>query len=322
MAISKPQIKKKLKENGYMPYDYDTKSLYVALDYKNRIEEFQKLEGLFLTDGAKYITNKRTLTSDGHVQIGNVILGVTPLTIKQIDQRRIQRYLGRESRNSIKNEIYLEKSISQIIWDTLSTVTIIFKERGKRIILKQVRGTKHVGSNVAGRKKADILIVVKQYKIPVSIKMQTASFWESADTYWGKNARKMLERAAIEKKLDANMNGNTMRMKKPVGTTATRQEEKDVVFGSDIVRSGFIVKQTFKAKDFNYDGKHTTLTIMCDRLYQKQSDLKSNDKAWFVLRNNKNIKSKNIGINGIVVDAVPKKSVTGTTQKIERQRIQ
>jgi len=319
--MTKQQIKKKLKANGYLPFDYDNKSIYVILNYKSRVIEYEKLQSLFLIDGGKYIKNKRTLTSNGHIQIGNIMIAITPSKIKQIDQRRIQRYLSSEPRNSIKNEIYLEKAISQIVWDTLSTITIIFKAGGKRVILKKVKGSKGVGSDVSGRKKADILILIGQYKLPVSIKMKTASFWESADTYWGVNARKMIDRGAIEGKLDANINGNTMRMNKPLGTTATRKEEKDVVFGSDILKNGFIVKQTFTATQFNYDGKINTLTVICDRLYKSQSDLKTNDRAWFIVRNNKTRKSKKIGINGVVVDAVPKKSVAGTTQIIKRDKI-
>ena len=322
MAITKNDIKKRLKQHGYTALTFDAKSLYIPMEYNKRSEVYERLTAIFVLEGAKYIKNKRTYTSDGHVQIGTTNLLITPQKILKADQRRLSRYLGRESRKSIKNEIYLEKAISQIIWDTMTPLTVVFVARTNRVTVKNVTGTKSVGADTKNRKKADILLVTKTgQKLPVSIKMDTASFWESADGYWGDNAKKLLVSAAMDGKLEAEVNGNSMRMKKAVGTTATRQEEKDVVFGSDVVRNGFILKRTFTDKDFKYDGKNHILTVTCSHIYKTQTDLKNDDKAWFVVRNNKNMKSKRIGVDGVTVDAVPKKSVTGVTVKIPRQKV-
>jgi len=319
MALTKTEIKKTLREQGYNPIDLDAKAIYVALDYKDRMVEMNKISAIFVLDRSKIIT-KRNYTSDGHVMVNSVSIIVVPKQ-KIVDMRRLQRHLSSVSQNSLKNEVFLEKGISQIMWDTMQPLTVVFHAMGKKITIKNVTGTTRVGGDVSNRKKADIIIKTKSFKIPVSIKQDNAGFWESADTYWGKNAKKMLVTAAIQEKLDADINGDQMRLKKPVGTIAKRMEERDVIFGSDVVKGGLIVKRTFKDKDFSYDGKNHILTIKCSRIYTRQSDLKPEDKAWFVVRNNKNARSRNIGINGVVIDAVPKKSVTGTTQVIDRSVI-
>lgn len=319
-TITKAYVKKKLKENGFVPHDVDSRSVYIATEYKDRIKAMEDVQRIFALDRPS-IVKDRKYSSDGHIKIGNVNLVLVPERLKHVEHRRIKRHLSRTPQGGIKNEIYLEKAINQVIWDTMTALTVVFDGGGRKVVLKDVRGSKRVGGDVSDRKKADIQILTRSTKIPVSIKMDNASFWESADTYWGENAKKMLDTAEDENKLDADVRGEFMRLNKPVGTDAYRYEERDVVFGSDIVSNGFIVKKTFKSTDFKYDGESHTLHVDCTRLYKTQNDMKEEDRAWFVVRNNRNARSKNIGIHGVVVDAVPKKRVSATTQRVDRRKI-
>ncbi|HHA18290.1 MAG TPA: hypothetical protein ENK70_01115, partial [Methylophaga sp.] len=155
MPLSKTQIKKKLKDHKYIPYDFDTRSVYVALDYtdyKDRPSEYDLLEALFVLDGVKR-DKKKTYTSDGHLQVGTTNVIITPQS-KLTDEKRLRPFLNKDKRKSIKNEIYLEQAIKQYVRDTIKPLTIVFKSRNKQIIIKNVKDAKQVGSDTKNRKKA------------------------------------------------------------------------------------------------------------------------------------------------------------------------
>lgn len=318
--LNKQQLKKRLVSMKYKVYDFDANTVYITAKYKKKQEIFDKLLAAFQLEGAKHTTQTR-LSGDGHIEVGRQRIAVVPEKQIKVDIARIKPKLGKYDKIHEKNEAFLEKAISQVVYDTMKPLTVIFIAPGRRYIAKNVIGTKIVGRQTTDRKKADVLILTTSTKIPVSIKMDTASFYETADKYWGKNAKKLIEYASEKDLFDGKVSGKNIRLNKSLSTKATAKEEKDVVFGSDVYRNGFVIRKTFKATDFIYDGRNHTLIVRSNRIIMRQPDLKTEDKAWFTVRNKASSRSISIGYTGVTVDAVPKKKVASTHVIIDRNYI-
>jgi hypothetical protein len=187
---------------------------------------------------------------------------------------------GTENEDIIVNEInkYIEEG----------AINIVFDSPDKSFTIKNVKEATTVGYDVAGGKKADIIIKAdKNY--PISIKKDNAGFWESSDTRY----------KAVVSKLSSKINNGDFApnltfkpFKDPLGnvkeginimfdertntkitgvivTDLPKNEEESIIFGSD---KSTVIYKTYTPKDFNLQGE--TLYIEVSKIIENMNDVK------------------------------------------------
>lgn len=143
-------------------------------------------------------------------------------------------------------------------------LTIAFYSNGhSKFVAKCVKSVEHTGAkNIFQRQKADVhLVTVDGKRIPLSLKDETAGYWESADSYWGERAATFVQWALKQRgtALDDNGSGGVS-LRPPIAIPATQKETADVVFGADIASHGAVVVERWRADSFkwNYTTHYTS----------------------------------------------------------------
>ena len=186
---------------------------------------------------------------------------------------------GTENEDIIVNEInkYIEEGAKNIVFDAPN----------KDLTINNIKSAKTVGYDVAGGKKADIIIKAdKDY--PISIKKDNAGFWESSDTRYKDVVNTLSKKIAkgdfspelvfvpFKDKLGNTKEGiNIMYNKKTkqkisgvLVTDLPSKEEESIIFGSDNV---VVVYRSFSSSDFKLEGD--TLYIEVSKIIEDMSDV-------------------------------------------------
>lgn len=186
------------------------------------------------------------------------------------------------------NEHNLMTAINEYVLDYGKPIDIEFNGKGKKFALKDIMKVVHVGAKeVFQRNKADLhLVTSRMVAYPISIKDESASFWESADSYWGEKARAFLAWAidARETKLTENGDGGYS-IQPTIAVAATAAEIKDVVFGADIYGKGAVVVEKFDPQDFKWDFDRDVLVITVKKLIRTEADV--NGDVFFQIQNDR-----------------------------------
>jgi hypothetical protein len=189
----------------------------------------------------------------------------------------------------VDNELNLVNAINYVIQQNGkgNPITITFKAGTKKYTVKNASGAVAAGSDTAGRKKSDVNITTMTGNRPISLKKDNAEFWESADTYWGKNALPYLQKLVADEKVKlVKQSGADVFANPNFAVEATDAEKRDVVFGSDIlIYKGAVITRTFVGEDFKWDGSTNTLTINCSSVITQLTDIPSTKEVWFLVRN-------------------------------------
>lgn len=164
-------------------------------------------------------------------------------------------------------------------------------DNGKSITAKNVTGAISAGADTAGRKKSDVNLVSGNKTIPLSLKKSSAEYWESADTLWGKRADAVVEKLLAAGKIELtpldktrkNDSANFVKIKPEVAVKATPEETVKVVFGSDLLGQGGVVKQTFDDEHYTLDGNK--LTVTADLVITKPEDIPEREMVYWLIRN-------------------------------------
>ena len=194
--------------------------------------------------GSKYNKRPTSASSVGMVEIDGFSIFAKPLS-KQ----------GAKSAG-IENEIIIINSINDILKENVGQpITVIFKAGAKKQIIKNVTHCKEMGRDTSGRKKADIILETTSYDYPISIKKDNAEIWESADSYYGEKAEKLILNLMDKDKIEMKPLSGVFKMKPNFAKKATKSEMEEVVFGSDLLvgRRGSVIQRTFTSSDFNMD---------------------------------------------------------------------
>ena len=175
---------------------------------------------------------------------------------------------GRASAGT-ENEDVLENEIKKYL--ELGVKNVIFKGSNKSYSIPNVTGVTGVGYDVAGGKKADIVITGTAGNYPISIKKDNAGFWESADTRYKDLMTKLVtkikngdfspelvfvpfvDKLGNEKK-GINLMYNDTTKSKISGVLVTdlpNKEEESIIFGSD---NAVVIYRTYTESDFNQQG--------------------------------------------------------------------
>jgi hypothetical protein len=182
---------------------------------------------------------------------------------------------GRASAGT-ENEDILENEIKKYL--ALGAKNIIFKAPNKSYTVPNATGVTGVGYDVAGGKKADIVITGAAGNYPISIKKDNAGFWESADTRYKALMVKLVSKIAgnnfapelvfkpfIDKlgneKQGINIMYNDTTNTKVSGVLVTdlpNKEEESIIFGSD---KAVVIYRTYTESDFNQQGDNLIITV-------------------------------------------------------------
>lgn len=215
----------------------------------------------------------------------------------------------------VGNEQFLVDTANQAI-EKMGAVNILFKAGVKKFKIQNCISVSSVGADTAGRKKADVVFTTKRgVKYPISIKKDDAETWESADSYFSEEAKKIIDKAIEAKKTKLVSHGTYYTIEPNIAVTSTRKEKTDVVFGSDLAQNGAVVTKTFSADDFKLSGE--TLTITVSSIITELSDVKDDKDVYFLIRNDKTRKSIK-EYPGIRILAAYKKRINKNVMIVER----
>lgn len=166
---------------------------------------------------------------------------------------------------------------------------IRFIEDGRvRFQAKRIAKVEHTGAkNVFQRKKADVHLIDDAKKaVPLSIKDINASYWESVDSYWGRQSARFLEWALQNAHTSLEENGyGGYSLRPPIAVPANASETKDVVFGSDLYRKGAVIINRFDASSMKWNYQHDCLDIQCKEVIADLPDVKGPHEVYFEVRN-------------------------------------
>ena len=289
--LSMDEIKSRLTAAGYNNFkDKSSRQVFVLVDNVNRVELLQKIEKIFSSEGAKYDPEKGQ-SSVGMVVVGRFSIGASPAS-KQ----------GKKSAG-LDNEDTLINNINSFVKNGPINIKFIAGKKTFKVdgVIKAIE----MGRDTSGRKKSDVNLQTKSgKKIPISLKKDGAEMWESADSYYAKKAKDIIDRLIIDKKV--TLSGRNIKKITPnIAIKATKKEAKDVVFGSDLLGTGAVLYRTWKASDFKIT-ENGNLEITSSKIYTNEREVENGDHSvYFLIRNDSSRKGSKI-YPGIRVLAVGK----------------
>jgi hypothetical protein len=199
----------------------------------------------------------------------------------------------------VGNEAEIASYLASMI-QKYKLINVTFQDpRGKKLTIKNVDQVYPTGSDVAERKKADIVLASSKSRLPVSIKELSAETWESADSLFGAKAREIIDKLVREKvvKLIPQPDGKSYFLSKEIVIEPTEEEAMNAIFGSDINPHGGIVIQDFEPKHYNQ--VENNISIECHAVIANKADIPASHMMVWLLRNNAGRLSKSLGIRGI-----------------------
>lgn len=275
--------------------DKSRTNFQVLVDGINRVDLLKQIESLFSAIGAKYDPNKGS-SSVGAVVIGKFSIGAAPLS-KQ----------GKRSAG-LDNEDTLIAQLNNMLRD--GPLHVEFVAGGKSFRVEDVKHAEEVGRDTAGRKKSDVnLITMSGTKVPLSLKKDNAEMWESADSYYSKKAKDIIDAQVRLGKV--KLEGTATKKILPnIAVKASTQETTDVVFGSDIIQNnGAVLYKTFSSSDFKVDDAGETIMVTVSEIYRTVAEVERGKQAvYFLIRNDSSRKGSKI-YPGIRVLAVGKSRI-------------
>ena len=301
----KPAVLNILTDNNYVNTKVDGNKLYVFIGIPAsskktayRQDELKKIHDILLASLPYLepsITDNPALSS-----IGGIIFEKSPIKIIVKDAARQGK-----KRNGVKNEHTLVHTIQDYI-DQHGWVNVVFKDaRGKQLKLSKVNSVTSTGHKTDNHKKADITLSNGKNQLPISIKMTNASIWESADGYFGHQAREILDSLVSSNEVNIlqisekiNKNGVTpvFAIDKEIVIEPIEGEIMTSVFGTDLHIGGVVI-QTFDESHFKL--KRKTLYIECDIVITEINDIPESHSMVWLIRNDIDRNSKAVGIAGI-----------------------
>ena len=288
------ELKTICKGLGYDKFKDKSKSRFQVLTDENRVEVLQKLEAAIKMKfpQAKWDPDASE-SSVGAIVIDRIMVGAAPAS-KQ----------GKASAG-LDNEHTLFNMLGKIVEG--GPMTIVFRGGGKEFVVKECVGYRDAGRDTSGRKKADVVLIQKNgTEVPISLKKDKAEMWESADSYWAMEAKKIVDKLKDEGKVKLSEKGRVFYLEPNIVKKASKSEAEAVVFGSDILRGkGCVLEKTFTGK-FDIDGE--TAIIEVTKIVTSLSDLKGEYEVWFLIRNDSSRRGSKI-YPGLRVLAVKKSRI-------------
>lgn len=267
-------VEKLLMSLGYRDLKKMSSTKIAVLTSENRIDVLQKIKkGI---KGSVYDETPSSESSVGRVKVGNISVLAKPA--------------GKQGGASAG--VGNEKALVDIINKACKKgpINVIFEGSNKNFVVNGCTKATQVGGDTAGRKKADVMLYDSKGKTyPISIKKDDAETWESADSYFSKEAKEIIDKAIEAGLTKLVSQGSFYKIEPNIAVEATTKEKKDVVFGSDLQKNGAVVTKTFSSKSFTFN--EDTLTVSCSNIITDMKDVKGDKDVYFLIRNDKTRKS-------------------------------
>lgn len=299
----------RLKAMGYSNFkSMSGVTLAILLDdgsEQARLASMAEVENNLADLGAKWNKQPRGSSSIGVIEVGGNTIMVKPASRQ-----------GRGS-GGLENEDNLRGAVEAVVAESAGPITVKFIGGGKEYVANNVVGAEDAGSDTKGRKKSDLNLITESGTVPISVKKDNAAYWESADTYWGKQAGQHIKKLLQSGEIDMIDRGGYYNVAPNFAVRASPEERVAVVFGSDILGNGAVVKRTFTPADFSFDAEANTLNVAVSEILIEVSDLdESTMDVWFLVRNDKTRNSVP-GYPGIRVLAAYEKRINPNVLRIE-----
>ena len=193
---------------------------------------------------------------------------------------------GRASAGT-ENEDILENELKKYLED--GPKNVVFVGSNKNYATRAIKDVVGVGYDVAGGKKADVVLKGdKDY--PISIKKDNAGFWESSDTRYKDVVAKLSEKIKRgdfapeltfrpftdklgNQKEGINVMYNEDTGKKVTGVIVTdlpSKDEESIIFGSD---DAVVIYRTYSPKDFSEEGD--TVRVEVSKIIEDLGDVEA-----------------------------------------------
>lgn len=270
IKLIKEDIVKDLKKLGYKDEDIvplTKNKIKLLVPGKQRRSEFDKL----VKAGYKRVPVKGTSMGGVETKDGTIII-----------PKPKEKQGGGSA--GLGNESFLVNKINSTIDELDSTITVIFKSKGKTVKYNKVNKAEEAGRETSGNRKSDVRIYSGDKVIGnLSLKQENASMWESAD----KRYKELMQKLVIKLKSKSYKNlglaktdrEGIYRLYNPLTKTEyggiiitglDKTELNSIVFGSDVPKT-VVVKETFDESDFSLNG--TTLTVTVNDLLTDVKDI-------------------------------------------------
>lgn len=300
VPVTKAEVEQILRKNGYEDLKPNGNTLAVLAqipDGAKKTEFRMSIIDNLLQILQKYLPDASPKFSRGvrGSTLGGVIFGDGSLVQVIVKDLGVQK----EKSAGVGNETELASYLASMI-EKFGLINVTFKDgRGKKLTIKNVDQVYPTGSDVAERKKADIVLASSKNRLPVSIKELSAETWESADTLFGAKAREIIDKLVKDKvvKLIPHPDGKSVSLSKEIVIEPTEEEAMNAIFGSDISPAGGIVIQDFEPKHYNQ--VENNISIECHAVITRKEDIPTSHMMVWLLRNNAGRMSSTLGIRGI-----------------------
>jgi hypothetical protein len=164
-------------------------------------------------------------------------------------------------------------------------ISIVFvdSKNKKKIEATNITSVEHVGKDVEGDKKADIILNCANKNIPISIK-HTSSNTYAKERTWADTIANFITKKGIDNSV-------------PLMFDITPEHKHDAVFGSDILPDGFVFKSNFD--QYEEIGKHKY--AIYGKIITNLADLDSTEEPMLSVSSNMSrppeiVTKKNIGL--------------------------
>jgi len=293
------QVAEYLKKQGYENLKIKSNNIGVLVQIPDgqgktqyRVDNLNRILGLLQRDmpnlGPEIRKDKPNLSSAGYIAFAN---DPTRIIVKDVGVQ------GDQSAG-IANEMELAGMIQSVV-QKYGSADVTFKdERGKTLSIANVTQVTTSGKDVAGGKKADVVLASDTQQLPVSIKKVTADTWESADNAFGEKARQIIDRLVDRGTIDLiELPSGSYKLSREVVIEPTPEEAMRAIFGTDINPQGGIVIQSFEPQHFKQE--KNKIVVECHAVIKEIEDIPESHAMYWLLRNNEGRLSRSLGIRGI-----------------------
>lgn len=274
----------------------------------DRLAALQKITDALESDGAVWDQSPSSVSSIGMVKVGNMSILAKPA----------KRQGGKSA--GLGNESILVDKINETISNFglgAEGLNVEFVGAGAgKFLVQNVTSAVGAGAETAGRKKSDVNLISVDGITPISIKKDNAQYWESADSYYGQRAADKIEQLISAGEIEMVDRGGYYNIVPNIAIAASPEETEAVVFGSDLLGSGAVIKRTFRDSDFSYDENKNLLTIQATYIITDLSHVTGEYEVWFLVRNDRTRKSVP-GYPGIRVLAAYQKRINKNVKRVE-----
>ncbi|CAL9976735.1 hypothetical protein VPHD479_0199 [Vibrio phage D479] len=183
-------------------------------------------------------------------------------------------------------------------------------------LLKGVYEVQYTAQLTRRNRKADVVLLSHDGKVPISLKQTNASRWSSADKSHGAEARELLRAALTRGDVELQSrpvqydDDDIYRVTNQIARKLTIDEIDSVVFGSDVMNKGFVLINDFCSSNFT----RTPNGLLVDGKMIRSRDeiINTEYHPYLLIRNDVGRNPKHLP-RGIRAEIVYKSQITSNT---------